>query len=128
MMRSLTFLALACTLAGPAQAADPACDRKAAEIERQIGYAQEAGNRARLDGLRKALAANRENCTDSRLIQGLEQDIAEQQEEIDALRAEVREKESEGRYDKVKKLERKLADAQQDLKDLQQSLAEMGKP
>lgn len=119
MMKSLTFLALACTLAGPAQAA---------EIERQIGYAQEAGNRDRLDGLRKALAANRENCTDSRLIEGLKQDIAEQQEEIDALRAEVREKESEGRYDKVKKLERKLADAQQDLKDLQQSLAEMGTP
>lgn len=128
MMRSLTFLALACALAGSARAADPACNQKAAEIERQIGYAQEAGNHARVDGLRKALAANRENCTDSRLIDGLKRDIAEQQEEIDELRADIREKESEGRYDKVKKLERKLADAQDDLKDLQQSLAEMDAP
>ena len=36
MMRSLTFLALACALASPAQAANPACDQKADEIQRQI--------------------------------------------------------------------------------------------
>ena len=128
MMRSLTFLALACALASPAQAANPACDQKADEIQRQIEQARQAGNHHRVDGLQRALAANRENCTDRQLIDVLKRDIAEEQAEIDQLRAEIREKESEGRDDKVKKLERKLADAQEDLKNLQQSLAEMDKP
>ncbi len=88
----LPALALMCVLASPAQAANPACDRKADEIARQIQHAQTAGNRNREKGLQKALAATRTQCTDAQLISDLKRDIEEQQEEIEDLQADILEK------------------------------------
>ena len=109
----------------PAMAADPACVRKAAEIAQQIKFAQDAGNHQRVRGLEKALSSVRANCTGAGLVQDKQREIAEQQEEVDEVLAEIREKETEGRYDKVKKLERKLARERAELQALQQELAEL---
>ncbi len=112
----------------PAWGAEPACERKAQAIQKQIEIAEAAGNRSRLNGLQKALSSVKSYCTDAGLIADKQKDIAEQQEEIDELRAEIQEKTSEGRDDKVTKLERKLAREQAELQILEQELAGLRQP
>lgn len=126
-MKYLAALILMHGFAASAMAANPACERKEAEIERQIEHAKAAGNHHRLRGLENALSSVRAHCTDAKLIEDKKRDIAEQQEEIDEVLEEIREKESEGRYDKVQKLERKLERERAELKALQQELQEIEK-
>ncbi|MDS1141058.1 DUF1090 domain-containing protein [Pusillimonas sp. SM2304] len=111
----------------PAMAANPACERKAVEIAQQIKFAQEANNSQRQRGLEKALSMVQQHCTDAGLIKDQKQDIAEQQEEVDDILEEIQQKESEGRYDKVKKLQRKLEREQKELEVLKQELTEIEK-
>lgn len=116
---------LAFGFSAPVLAVNPACEQKKIEIQRQIQHAQEAGNTHRMRGLETALSKVKTYCTDAGLIKDQKKDIADQQKDIDDLLEEIQEKESEGRYDKVKKLERKLAYKRQELEDLQQELKEL---
>lgn len=121
----LALLVLMCSFATPALAENPACQRKSAEIEQQIERAKEAGNRNQVQGLEKALSQVKENCTDAALIADKKKDIADQQEDIDEILADIKEKQSEGRYDKVKKLERKLQREREELESLQGELRDI---
>lgn len=121
----VVVFSLALGLSGPALASGPACAQKIAGIETQIQHAKESGNQNRIRGLERALSAARNHCTDAGLISDKEEEIAEKQDDIDDILEDMREKEEEGRFDKVKKLERKLAHEQEDLEVLKQELAEI---
>lgn len=121
----LALLVLMGCFATPAMADNPACQRKSAEIERQIEHAKEAGNRNQVQGLEKALSQVKANCTDAALIADKKKDIADQQEDIDEILADIKEKQSEGRYDKVKKLERKLQREREELEALRGELRDI---
>ncbi|KAA0889949.1 DUF1090 domain-containing protein [Pusillimonas sp. ANT_WB101] len=112
-------------LVGPALAASPACERKEVEIKNQIQHAKENNNMHRVRGLEKALSQVQAHCTDAALIKDKKEDIAEQQEDIDELLEEIQQKQSEGQYDKVQKLERKLGREREELQSLQHELKEL---
>jgi len=90
-----------CGMTAPALADNPACERKAADIEQQIGHAQEAGNSERLKGLNKALSAVRGHFTDAGLIQDKKQYIVEQEVDIANIIENPDEKKAEGTLTKV---------------------------
>ena len=104
---------------------NPACARKAAAIETQLKYAEVGGNKHRVRGLERALHATRKNCTDAGLIQDREHDIAEQEKKLEDIRQDIKEKERAGRFDKVRKLERKLTRERKELQALKHELAEL---
>lgn len=123
MIRRTIAVSLALGLSGPALASEPACTRKISEIEVQIKHAKEAGNRERVMGLERVMSAVQDHCTDAGLISEKEKEIAEKQDDIDDVLEDIREKENEGRLDKVKKLERKLVHEREELEVLRQELA-----
>ncbi|CAM4178588.1 DUF1090 domain-containing protein [Kerstersia similis] len=124
MMRRLlqVILVSAACAALPAQAANPLCERKAAEIEQQLDHARAYGNMYRQRGLERALSEVKLRCRDADLIQEKRAEIAEQAEKVDALLDEIEEKQMEGRLDKVRQLERKLGREREELGILQEEL------
>jgi len=130
MTTKFTLIAAAlwavCMSPALAKSADnPACARKAAAIETQLKYAEVGGNKHRARGLERALHATRKNCTDAGLIQDRQHDIAEQEKKLQKIRQDLKEKEREGRFDKVRKLERKLKRERKELEVLKQELVEL---
>lgn len=117
-----TLLMLLGSIAISAQAANPACQRKAANIQHQIEQARQHGNTHRRAGLERALANVEAHCTDASLIRDKKADIAEQREEVDEILEALQQKRAEGRADKVKKLERKLARERAELQALEDEL------
>ena len=81
------------------------CQEKEQDIQREISYAEKHNNQSRINGLNKALSEVRANCTDSKLRANHQKKIAEAKQKGDA--------------DKVAKREHKLAEAQQELKELE---------
>lgn len=125
MIRLTITLSLVLGFSGPALASEPACARKIAEIETQVRYAKEAGNQGRVMGLERAMSAAQVHCTDAGLISEKEKEIDEKQDDINDILDDLREKEKEGRLDKVKKLERKLTHEREELEVLRQELADI---
>ena len=125
MISRVIAVSLALGLSSSALASEPACARKVAEIEVQIKHAKEAGNRDRVMGLERAMSSVQDHCTDAGLISEKEKEITKKQSDIDDILEEAREKESEGRLDKVEKLERKLAHERKELEVLRQDLADI---
>lgn len=96
------------------------CERKVQSIERQLEQAKVHGNTHREQGLQRALHNVRTNCTDGSLVKELDEDIAEQKQEILELYEKIAEERAEGDVKKVVKLERELAKEQAELKALEQ--------
>ena len=101
------------------------CDRKFCEIEQQIEYAKQADNPRKVDGLNKALAQARANCSDADLKQELMDDIRETEDDIAEYEADLLEAEASGNTKKVKKYQDKLQDEKHTLETLQQELSEL---
>ncbi|HCN72761.1 MAG TPA: DUF1090 domain-containing protein [Pusillimonas sp.] len=127
-IKSLAGLVLMCGFSANVLAANPACERKAAQITQQIHEANANDNRARAQGLETALMNVLAKCTDAELIAEKKEDIADQQEDIDELLAEIKEKQSENKPDKVAKLEGKLKTEREELDVLRRELAEIESP
>src|SRR5690606_11283043 len=123
-IKHVVVFSLALCLSGPALASGPACAKKIAGIETQIQHAKESGNQNRIRGLERALSAARNHCTDAGLISGKEEKIAEEQDDIDDNLEDFRETAEQGRFDKGKKLARKLAPEEGDLTAPTQALAQ----
>ena len=79
------------------------CQEKEQNILKEISYAEKHQNQNRIDGLNKALSEVRANCSDSQLRADHQKKIAKQK----------------GDADKIAKRERKLAEAQEELKKLE---------
>lgn len=121
-IKNLVAFSLALGLSGSALAAGPACTQKIDGIEVQIRHAKESGNQSRLKGLERALSAVRSNCTDAGLISDIEEEIAGKLDDMDDILKDIREKEEEGRFDKVERLKRKLAFEEREIEVLMMEL------
>ncbi|WP_231755308.1 DUF1090 domain-containing protein [Bordetella sp. N] len=107
----------------PAQAADlqpqPAerlrgCAGKKQEIERELRFAQESGNKARVKGLQEALAGANQ-CTDAGLQREREGKVRDAQAKVKEREDELAEKQAKGKKKDIAKAQHKLDDARADL-------------
>ena len=99
------------------------CARKFCEIERQLEQAQMANQQQKVDGLRRALANAKANCSDHQLRRELLDDIEETQAEIAEYRKDLQQDEQSGDATKIIKYRDKLEAKQQELNALVQQLA-----
>lgn len=95
------------------------CQEKEQNIQREIIYAEKHHNQNRIDGLKRALSEVRANCSDNQLKAEHQRKIARQQAEIAERQNDLREAKQKGDADKISKRQRKLDEAQHELKTLQ---------
>ncbi|WP_054178212.1 DUF1090 domain-containing protein [Trabulsiella odontotermitis] len=115
--RIVIALALVSLSAG-AWAASP-CQEKAQNIQREISYAEKHHNQNRINGLKKALNEVNAHCSDRQVLADHQKKIARQKDEVAERRQELNEAKQKGDADKIDKRERKLNEAQDELKALE---------
>ena len=118
-MKFRMTLALALFSLSTASFAMSLCQEKEQDIQREISYAEKHNNQHRIDGLKKALSEVKDNCTDSKLRADHQEKIAEQKDEIAERRQDLQEAKEKGDAEKIAKRERKLQEAQDELKALE---------
>ncbi len=118
-MKYRITLALALFSLSTASFAMSLCQEKEQDIQREISYAEKHNNQHRIDGLKKALSKVKDNCTDSKLRADHQEKIAEQKDEIAERRQDLQEAKEKGDAEKIAKRERKLQEAQDELKALE---------
>ena len=99
--------------------ANTLCQEKEQDIQREISYAEKHHNQHRIDGLNRALQEVRANCSDSKVRAEHQQKIAKQKAEVAERQRDLSEAKQKGDADKISKRERKLDEAQQELKALE---------
>lgn len=119
IMKYRITLALALFSLSTASFAMSLCQEKEQDIQREISYAEKHNNQHRIDGLKKALREVKDNCTDSKLRADHQEKIAEQKDEIAERRQDLQEAKEKGDAEKIAKRERKLQEAQDELKALE---------
>ena len=119
IMKFRMTLALALFSLSTASFAMSLCQEKEQDIQREISYAEKHNNQHRIDGLKKALSEVKDNCTDSKLRADHQEKIAEQKDEIAERRQDLQEAKEKGDAEKIAKRERKLQEAQDELKALE---------
>ena len=118
-MKYRITLALALFSLSTASFAMSLCQEKEQDIQREISYAEKHNNQHRIDGLKKALSEVKDNCTDNKLRADHQEKIAEQKDEIAERRQDLQEAKEKGDAEKIAKRERKLQEAQDELKALE---------
>lgn len=127
MKALISTLLLAAALPALADsAANPRCEAKAANIEKQLQSAWAEGNSAKAKGLSAALDGVRDNCTDRDLMREFEAKVNEAREEIREREADLREAELAGDPQKIAKRQAKLDEAMEELKDAEGQLSPRG--
>lgn len=117
-MRTLVLFALTLIAhAAPTHAADqsPACEAKRASIESRISEATARGRTQEVAGLKKALKANKDHCTDKGLATEREKQIQQAQRKVDAREKSLHEAERKGDAKKIEDRKAKLESARNDL-------------
>lgn len=99
------------------------CEIKKQKIEEQISYAKQHGNQYRVRGLEEALDNVNRYCTPESLYRDSQKNVAEKTEKVQEREAELLEEKQKGNdASKIKKRERKLAEAQAELKEAQEEM------
>jgi rubrerythrin len=106
------------SLSAGAWAVSP-CQEKAKDIQREISYAEKHHNQNRINGLKKALDEVNAHCSDRQVLADHQKKIARQKDEVTERRQELNEAKQKGDADKIDKRERKLREAQDELKALE---------
>ncbi|HEP1894417.1 TPA: DUF1090 domain-containing protein [Kluyvera cryocrescens] len=105
-----------------AQQTATGCAAKRQNIEQQIEYARAHGNAHRVEGLSIALSELNANCTDAGLLANRESDVRKKERKVAEARQELAEAQADGRQDKIDKRQRKLAEAQNELQEARATL------
>ncbi len=117
MKALISTLLLAAALPALADsAANPRCEAKATNIEKQLQAAWAEGHTEKAKGLSAALQGVRDNCSDQKLMRELEAKVNEVREEIREREADLREAELAGDPKKIAKRQAKLDEALEELK------------
>lgn len=98
------------------------CAAKRQNIEQQIEYARAHGNAHRVEGLNIALSELNANCTDEGLRVERESDVRKKERKVAEARQELLEAQADGRQDKIDKRQRKLAEDQAELAEARAAL------
>ncbi|WP_312241221.1 DUF1090 domain-containing protein [Pantoea sp.] len=131
MKKSVLTLTVALLLSsiGMAQASIESCATKQAALEKEIRIAQQYGNSAKVNSLKKALAEVKAHCTNSSVtedaqkkIRKLESKVSDKQRDIQETQSDLREAQAKGDMKKVEKYQRKLAEKQADLREAEAEL------
>ena len=122
---SLSMLSL---LTANALAAETCADKRSA-IEKEIGYARQHNNIAKLAGLEKALDQVKSHCSPESVRQDIQAKIEKLQKKQSAKQEDVKEAEqdlqqaiSQGNNKKIRKYQDKVAEKKQDLSTLNRQL------
>ena len=118
-MKYRITLALALLSLSSASFATSLCQEKENDIQREISYAEKHNNQHRINGLKKALSEVKANCSDDELRADHKKKIDKQKDEIAERRHDLEEAKEKGDADKIAKREKKLQEAQDDLKALE---------
>ena len=118
MKHRIALILVLTSLSSSAFAISP-CQEKEQDIQREISYAEKHHNQHRIDGLKKALSEVKAHCSDSQLKADHQKKIAEQKDEITERRHDLQEAKEKGDAEKIAKREKKLKEAQDDLKALE---------
>lgn len=118
MKHRIALILVLTSLSASAFAVSP-CQEKEQNIQREISYAEKHHNQHRIDGLKRALSEVKANCSDSQIKANHQKKIAKQREEVTERRNDLRKAEQKGDADTISKRQRKLDEAQQELKALQ---------
>lgn len=118
-MRYVTTLTLTLLLLAPTVQARSLCGEKEQDIQREINHAEQHNNPHRVAGLTTALNALRAHCTDSKLIAEHQDKITQQKAKVAERQTELDKARRKGDAEKVIKRERKLAEAEYQLKSLE---------
>ena len=124
-MRSILFGAVVLALhAAPALATDasPACEAKRTNIELQIEEATKRGNSKEVAGLRKALQANKDHCTQASLEKEREKQIRQAEKKVQEREKSLAEAERKGDAKKIANRKSKLEEAHSDLLEAEKPL------
>lgn len=120
MKRQLVLGLSLFSLSASLLAAPSLCQQKQQDIQREIAMAKQHHNQHRTEGLERALAEVRDNCSDDKLKASHQQRIKEQQGKVAERERELQdERTKHDDRDKIAKRERKLEAARQELKKLQ---------
>lgn len=127
-LATLSLIALAFGTVSVANAAS-SCATREAQLQKQIAYAQAAGNYHEVLGLKKALAEVKAHCTPASVakdtqkeIRKLQEKIADKREDIADVQRDLRKAQLKGDRKKVAKYQAKLAEKNADLQELQAKL------
>lgn len=118
-MKYRIALALALFSLSTASFATSLCLEKEKDIQREISYAEKHNNQNRINGLKKALSEVKANCSDKELRESHQKKITAQKEEVAERRHDLQEAKEKGDADKIAKREKKLKEAQEELKALE---------
>ncbi|BBS38821.1 hypothetical protein WP5S18E01_36680 [Enterobacter cloacae] len=119
IMKFRMTLALALFSLSTASFANSLCQEKEQDIQREISYAEKHNNQHRVEGLKKALSEVKTNCSDNQLRADHRKKIAEQKDEVAERRHDLQEAKEKGDAEKIAKREKKLKEAQDELKALE---------
>ncbi len=97
-------------------------DAKAFALEQQIEYATVQGNQKRIDGLKRALAAIEDECSEEDLREKLQAEVEQKAQKVKARELELAEAQTSGSSDKIEKKRRKLDEAQKEWLDAKREL------
>lgn len=101
------------------------CEKKSCEIQRQLTISNEAGNERKADGLTTALKENNENCTNKVLKDDLAEEIEESREDIAEYKTDLQEAEKDGKTEKIRKYQAKIAEEETKIMHLEKELSEL---
>lgn len=125
---TMIVIALSGTI-GLAQASIESCATKQAALEKEIAIAQQFGNSAKVENLKKALAEVKAHCTNNSVtedaqkkIRKLEEKVNDKQNDIKEIQSDLRQAQAKGDMKKVEKYQRKLAEKQADLREVEVEL------
>jgi len=98
------------------------CNAKKLAVEQQLEYAKAQGNEHRIKGLKQALSAIQEECSEGEFRQKLQAEVDEKTKEVEEYEEELVEAQRSGKADKIEKKRHKLAEEQQELLEAKREL------
>ena len=102
-----------------ALSAQNGCDIKKSKIQEQLSYAKAHGNTHRVQGLERALQNVNTYCTPNSLRDDARDEVSDRTKEVAERKTDLQKAIDKGDISKIAKRERKLAEAQEELKKLE---------
>ncbi|MDU4092046.1 MAG: DUF1090 domain-containing protein [Pantoea sp.] len=107
------------SLSGFTHAAGVLCLQKEKNIEHEIEMAKQHDNQRRVNGLERALTEVRASCTDEKLKAAHQENINAKKREVAEREKDLKDAEDDGDKEKIAKRQRKLQEEREELKALQ---------
>lgn len=119
-MKKIIFTAAVSLLPVLAMAAAPTCADKKNDIEKELSYATQHHQTARIDGLQTALKKLDANCSDDQLKKAYQQKVDEKQAKLDKANQALQAAQQQGKSEKkIQRQKKKVAKAQAELEEAQ---------